>query len=570
MKKARILLLTTAAFCDWGRRSLQLAGLCSSVLTTSNISASPAIPAGAVPAGAGAVPVPVPVVAAAAAVVVAAVAASTSGFSLKPMQIKGVTAQDAQAGGSAPPHVFTIEVSNNAAATAKVKTTNSSGTDSTVNLSSVSGTSGLTRGEISAATAQSVTITTGVGQTVTLNDKTTGASVVNATGAAVVTVNTGGSGGGAGGGGGGGSSGGVSSVTIDLTGKVQASYSYSNSVPTRVTLSDTMLHSGDLTSSGSNSDTINASGTNAITGSINMGAGNDTLNVTDGTTTVSSINMGSGDDTLNVTDGTTTVYELKGEAGSDTINVTGGALKSGTISGIETINVDSSGALTNLWDGAVVVDVNDLVENKLTLQGSGAQTLILTDSDDGHIVTAIDGGSRTAATTLTVNDAVGSITTGSGDDTITLDSATSNTGSPNTGSAASIAGGSGTDKLVVKANASTDLNALTAVSGMETLEIDCTSIADILVLTALVAKLADRDLAPDQWTSITFSNVHDDFSETTIDLRDFSRLTRISVSGGGLGQLEIQRPGEENPTTFDVTGGSIVSTYTDLSWGLLP
>jgi hypothetical protein len=66
--------------------------------------------------------------------------------------------------------------------------------------------------------------------------------------------------------------------------------------------------------------------------------------------------------------------------------------------------------------------VNDLVENKLTLQGSGAQTLILTDSDDGNTLTAIDGGSRTAATTLTVNNAVESITTGSGDDTITLDS----------------------------------------------------------------------------------------------------------------------------------------------------
>jgi hypothetical protein len=93
---------------------------------------------------------------------------------------------------------------------------------------------------------------------------------------------------------------------------------------------------------------------------------------------------------------------------------------------------------------------------------------------------------------------------------------------------------SGADKLVVKANASTDLNALTTVSGMETLEIDCTSIARYRSdLAALVAKLADTnisDLNPDQWTSITFSNVHDDLSETTIDLSNFSNVTSITVT----------------------------------------
>jgi hypothetical protein len=416
MKKTRILLLTTSVFCEWGRRSLQVAALCSSVLTTSNISASistadvqkayvaffnrPADVAGlnywsnfsggyadllnnfgrspeyqstypksmsneqmvntlyhnlfgrdadtaglnfwvgqlnsgqsnwdnlAFQIAMGAHGDDATVMnnkVAAATLFTEALAISSqattaydssSGSSLSAVKnwlagvgLNGVTDQSMQAVVSNltnPPHAFSIEVSNNAAATATVKTTNSSGTTSSVNLNAVSGTSGLSKGEIGAATAQSVTITTGVGQTVTLNDKTTGASVVNATGAAVITVNTGSTSSGTGETSGGGSGGGVFSATIDLTGKVQASYSYSNSVPTMVTLSDTMLYDGDLTSSGSNSDTINASGTNAITGSINMGAGEDTINAS-GTNFVSSINMGAGDDRLNVTDGTTTV-----------------------------------------------------------------------------------------------------------------------------------------------------------------------------------------------------------------------------------------------------------------------
>ena len=300
MKKARILLLTTAAFCDWGRRSLQLAGLCSSVLTTSNISASPAIPAGAVPAGAGAaVPVPVP------AVVV--VAASTSGFSLKPMQIKGVTTQGVQAVVSTltnPPHAFSIDESIGAAVVATI----SAGTDLAIDLTAIPGGSGLSAGEINAGTLQFRKVDTGFDQTVNLKDMT-GTSVVNATGAAVITVNTGGTSSGTGETSGGGSSWGVSSATIDLTGKVQASYSYSNAVPTMVTLSDTTLFS-DLTSSGESSDTFNASGTNNI-GSINMGSGGDTINAS-GTNNIVSINMGAGGDELNVTDGTTMVYQLEG------------------------------------------------------------------------------------------------------------------------------------------------------------------------------------------------------------------------------------------------------------------
>ena len=311
----------------------------------------------------------------------------------------------------------------------------------------------------------------------------------------------------------------------------------------------TVLGTGDQTiTSGNGTKTISVGSSSVVAGnaSITSGSASDTITVYATNNTISS---GGGDDVIAVTASATGIESISGTAGNKSINLSSGASATittgtGTNSGNDTISSTAATNTITSGDGTDTITVLGTGDQTIT-SGNGTKTISVGSSSVVAGNVSITSGS--GADTITVYATNNTISSGDGNDVITL-----------TGSGAnSITGGSG-DKLIDVSDTTGIVNIITGSgsdtvavgTGNETIDAGGSS-SDTIKFTKLTDPTQNFTLtsASDaNWTAVLSSGS----AATTYSLSNFEQV----ILGSGINTVNLSNLTYSKSVTIDGSAGA--------------